>query len=249
MTDFAEAFEMANTWSFTTTLLWNLCSDGYWKRMWVIQECSLARKIRIMYGRGKNVVDWETFIMVLKEPEIQGYRTDEASETNRAEIQDVARSHNEALRKEPHDKVYGFIGLASATINGFPTDYGKTLFEVWKDTMLFKNSDADLSWHDIMRFRKLVQKLLGGPGIAKADEVNQAIWPRLRPGEGIDKRDEQASDRTTPSIPARLIGRINYLGPTTHEIISELKQTAIWRSSINKYLPQYQRAAAREESD
>jgi hypothetical protein len=79
-------------------------------------------------------------------------------------LQTLLDSHQDALCKDPRDKVYGFIGLASDTLEWFPMDYRKSLYEVWKDSVMFKNADTESSRHNIMQFGKLLQKILGGKG-------------------------------------------------------------------------------------
>ncbi|KAM0183703.1 hypothetical protein ACHAPF_000145 [Botrytis cinerea] len=50
--------------------------------------------------------------------------------------------HQEALCKEPRDKICDLVGLAADTI-GCPMDYNKFLIEVWADTMEFWNREAN----------------------------------------------------------------------------------------------------------
>lgn len=115
-------------------------------------------------------MDWKTFIAVLKLIEefdgrvpLRLQKQIELKCTDGHKRYTLLGSHQDALCKDLYDKVYGFIGLASDTIQGFPMDYKKTLFEVWVDTVLFKNSDKGSPQHDIMQFSRLVKKLLGAP--------------------------------------------------------------------------------------
>lgn len=50
----------------------------------------------------------------------------------------LLENHQHALCKEPQDHFYGFVDLATDCIEGFPLDYQKSLFEVWKDTIMYK---------------------------------------------------------------------------------------------------------------
>jgi hypothetical protein len=72
-----------------------------------------------------------------------------------------------------------------------------------------------------MQFGKLVHKILGGKGIASAEEVGQDIFHCKVPGSLIFTSDDRtvSRSRTTFSIQGRLIGRINFVGPTHHKII------------------------------
>jgi hypothetical protein len=152
----------------------------------------------------------------------------------------LLENHQQALCKEPRDHIYGFIGLASDCIEPFPIDYQKSLFEVWKDTVLYRNANYLASHHDIMKFGKLVRRLFGGPDIALEGEVAQDLATRMTLAPV--KRDSL-------HFTARLVGRICFLGPTYHEIIADLKKTAMWKASIHKYTHEQRLPAAMEECD
>jgi hypothetical protein len=166
-------------------------------------------------------------------------------------LQNLIENHQQAICKEPRDHVYGFVGLATDCVEGFPLDYRKTLFEVWKDTLLFKNADRSVSQSDIIKFGRLVQKMLGGEGIATADEISQDLTLRMaQPVEAL--HESQGILPRNPFkllIPGRLVGTIQYFGPSYEEIISDLKKTAGWKASINRHVPVAYRAQVREESD
>lgn len=156
------------------------------------------------------------------------------------QLQNLLESHQQALCKEPRDHVYGFVGLATDCADGFPLDYQKSLFEVWKDTVMYRNRDRHASRHDIMKFGSLVRKLLGGSSIATVDEISQDLTMRmaLRPPR-----------RDSLHFSGRVVGRINYRGPTYVEIIADLKKTAQWKSSVNRYIRKENLPDAMEDSD
>jgi len=241
-----------------------LSNNPYWKRVWIIQEVSLARKIRVHYGNYN--CDWNVFIKALdgKYRETPDFQLEDSvplklqkqldeKYTDGHKLQTLLVSHQDALCKESRDKIYGFVGLATDCIEGYPLDYRKSLFEVWKDAVIFKNGDRAGQQHDIIQFGRVVQNLLGGPKIATVEEVAQDISLRMaQPGRGLILHKEDGVTYKNPAeilIPARLVGRICHLGPTYQEIISDLRKTASWRSSVNRYIPQHQRAHAREESE
>jgi hypothetical protein len=156
-------------------------------------------------------------------------------------LQALIESHRESLCKEPRDHIYGFVGLAVACQEGFPMDYGKSLYEVWKDVITFKNAsqtgegpyiEPDI---DTLAFGKLVQELLGGPRIATAEEVAQDIDRSIALFEP-ETTMIQHFQRGEILVPARVPGRIVHLGPTYQEVMSNLKAMAAWRASINRYL-------------
>lgn len=156
-------------------------------------------------------------------------------------LQTLLENHQNALCKEPRDHVYGFVGLATDCVDGFPLDYQKSLFEVWKDTVMYKNADREATRHGIMKFGNLVQRLLGGEGgIATLDEIRQDLNQRMA---------LSPPKRESLYFSARISGRISFLGPTYHEIIADLKKTAEWKVSIHQHIQPYFLPAAMEESD
>jgi len=165
-------------------------------------------------------------------------------------LQNLIENHQQALCKEPRDHVYGFVGLASDCVDGFPIDYRKSLFEVWKDTIMFKNSERGGSRHDTMKFGRLVQKVLGGPSIATADEIYQDLTLRkAHPGQGSIRHGMDSHNPYELLIASRLVGCIRSFGPTHHSILSDPKEVARWRASINQYIPRVHVAGAMEESE
>jgi hypothetical protein len=214
--------------------------------------------IRIHYGHCN--IGWKTFIGAVQgmdwRPEeslvplkLQKQLDEKYEEGHK--LQNLIENNQQAICKEPRDHVYGFVGLATDCVEGFPLDYRKTLFEVWKDTVLFKNADRSVSQSDIMKFGRLVQKMLGGEGIATADEISQDLALRMvQPVEALHESQGILSRNPFKLlIPGRLVGTIEYFGPSYEEIISDLKKTAGWKASINRHVPVAYRAQVREESD
>ncbi|KAH8598385.1 heterokaryon incompatibility protein-domain-containing protein [Bisporella sp. PMI_857] len=239
-------------------ILYSLCDNPYWKRVWIIQELGLAKKLLVHYGA--YTVDWMTFIK-----KIQSYhdlkeslpvklqkQLDEKYE-NSHKLQALIESHQDSLCKEARDHIYGFVGLAVDCQEGFPTDYGKSLYEVWKDVIRFKNagqsdvleSSFEEPEIDTLRFGRLVLMLLGGPNIVTTDEVARDISPSLE----VHQENGSGLEHGEILIPAQIAGKIVHLGPTYHEVMSNLKAMSSWRASINRYLQDNERPSAREESE
>ena len=237
-------------------LLYTLCDNPYWKRVWIIQEVGLAKKLLVHYGAYK--AEWTTFIKRIQSnykfrdslPVKLQKQLDEKYE-NGHKLQALIESHRGSLCKEARDHIYGFIGLAIDCQEGFPMDYGKGLYEVWKDVIRFKNADQpeEGSYEkpaiDTLHFGRIVQGLLGGPEIATADEVARDLSPPLE----VHQDNGSKLERDEILIPARVSGKIVHLGPTYQEIMSNLKAMASWRASINRCLHEDEQPSAREESE
>jgi hypothetical protein len=150
----------------------DLCERDYWQRLWIIQEIGKARKIEICYGN--EVQSWKSFHVTAQHAtdyfesrpkRLLDQILDKYGDGHK--LQSLLERHEEALCQEPRDKIYGLVGLASDTYAGFPMDYGKGLFEVYADAMLFKSHDqlddegGNKPNYDMMPFSRLVQRSLG----------------------------------------------------------------------------------------
>jgi hypothetical protein len=213
----------------------------------IIQEIGLARKIKICYGT--YLADWGEFIRRLEfigdvlPKKIHKQLERKYEDGHRLEV--LIQSHRDSLCKEPRDHIYGFVGLATDCVDGFPMGYEKSLYEVWKDVIRFKNLDNRSSQLDILSFGRLVQDLLGGKDIATPSEVV----------DDIPRQSETAPRyQTTPwyegllRVPSRIAGRIMAFGPTYEEILSSTQKMTKWRALINSHIEDSQRPDAREES-
>jgi hypothetical protein len=182
----------------------------------------------------------------LEENSIQGHK-----------LQNLLEKYQYALCKEPRDHIYGFVGLATDCVGGFPIDYRKSLFEVWKDTIMFKNADRSASsQHDIMKFGRLIQRLLGGPAIATANEISRDIASGMaHPGRGDrgvilhGTNNVRYNNLSELLIPGRLLGRIEFFGPTFKDIMSIVDKTTEWKIILNRHISKAHLDEAREESD
>ncbi|KAF4625838.1 hypothetical protein G7Y89_g12324 [Cudoniella acicularis] len=237
-------------------LLRTLCDSPYWKRVWIIQEVGLARRLVVHYGTYKT--EWSTFIQSIRTSEelqdslpVRLQKQLDEKYSNGHKLQALIETHRDSLCKEPRDHIYGFVGLAVDCQEGFPMDYGKSLYEVWKDVIRFKNASQPEEGSDtgpdidILYFGRIVQELLGGPGIATAEEVVRDISPLLE----VNQDGESRLQRAEILIPARVSGKIIRLGPTYQEVFSNLKAMASWKADINRYLFMDELPSAREESE
>ncbi|KAB8298739.1 hypothetical protein EYC80_000914 [Monilinia laxa] len=218
--------------------LMKICLNEYWSRLWIVQEIGKARKIIISFGF--EVIDWQRFVETITLPWPQTMETVEQIEG--------PVNHRQALCQEPRDKIYGLIGLATDCYAGFPMDYRKTLYEVWKDTILFKNSDTEVPQGDILKFGKLVRDSLGGPRITTMKDVAEDAFMKM-PQKGDLGRSPKENNPTVLKIPTRLVGRIVHLGPSYEQIITDLSKTADWRLNIQRHLSHNVQARVQEESD
>jgi hypothetical protein len=136
-------------WKMSTVdQLKDLCERDYWSRVWIIQEIGLASKLQVVCG--KYQFPWDSLDRVLKvvgpymptlvaslgwlQPRPQG---------DSVTLQSLLSKFETSLCKVPHDKIYGFSGLASDWAEaGIPIDYNKSLLCLHGDVLSFYSDRA-----------------------------------------------------------------------------------------------------------
>jgi hypothetical protein len=110
-------------------VLRTLAENPYWRRVWIIQEVGLARKILVHYGTVQR--EWSELIKrfrfnsetqdslpVKLQKQIDGKYEDGHK------LQALIENYRDSLCKESRDHIYGFVGLGVDCQGGFPIDYG-----------------------------------------------------------------------------------------------------------------------------
>lgn len=220
-----------------------ICSRDYWQRVWIIQEIGKARRIKIFVNQ--LTTDWDRFIATIKGfPGIANSVPLKLADGlldrygNGHKMHTLLEQHQGAICKDQRDKIYGFVGLAIDYDARFPMDYCKNLFEVWKDTVIYQNKNRMAQTFRIMEFARLVDRLLGGPGLS----LQAASRRRLNDDLALD-------DPGVITIPALVSGMIVHIGPTCEEMISKLEKVDEWTSSIKDYCIEGRLRNAYEEND
>jgi hypothetical protein len=214
-------------------LVKELRSDGYWDRLWIIQEIGRARKNIVCFGT--SAMDWNAFIEMIT-PSKSSFdgplrldRLVKEKYTGSLTLQKLLQDHRKASCKEPRDKIYGLIGLAADAFQ-FPMDYNKSLLEVWTDTMVFLNAQGSLRECDIIPFGSLVKSLLIGNN---PEPLQQALRPHELQLDSLYIIGETKSDWVF-ELPAVVVGCIREVGPSTDEIISSLRKADGWAGEVQQ---------------
>jgi hypothetical protein len=244
---------IAYSWGFSLPLAKaeQLYCDDYWDRVWIVQEIGKARKIRVCISRGE--VPWDVFIQELKEyiDKVKEVRPDRLVRKNNGKagplnlekqlqekyrrghtLRELLENYQTSVCKDPRDKIYGFIGLA-VDARGFPMDYQKSFWEVWKDTMRFANKHGMISsGSDIIRFGRLVKRLLGDSSVVTKDVVAQesaesAFLAHL----------PVFDDQDLFNLSGYVAGMVICVGPSPEEILSKLDAEDEWREQIQQNFP------------
>ena len=225
-------------WIFEEATLYLLGDCGYWNRLWVIQEIGKAADIEICYttnlsspsadkpatvdGPRFHFISWVEFITKISALKGMNLRAGvfrlHHQLTNKSRgshtLRSLLETHHMALCKNPRDKVYGLAGLAEDCY-GFPVDYGKSLFEVWTDTLKFLQDSGQVK-EDLPGLAGIMMNALGGPS-------------EVMPPPGL---------KTNLELELRLvlIGTVANIGPTPEEIICNLSTGDAWAAKIHKSL-------------
>ncbi|KAG6002043.1 hypothetical protein E4U21_003557 [Claviceps maximensis] len=220
-------------------------SDGYWDRVWILQEIGKARRIHLCFGR--QPVEWETFIAWVRSHDnvedgvgplkLDHLRRDKYDGS--CSLRRLLVNHAGALAKDPRDKIYGLVGL-STDGRGFPMDYNKTLLDVWCDTIHF------MSRHELLpqdcaervHFCQLVRDLLGGE--EKLGSVSGVVCFRDESHPDDRSPDDRSPDERAHmfgsglSFWTQVYGVIVSLGPRTSELSSSLETTDAWDEELQR---------------
>ncbi|KAE9369720.1 hypothetical protein N431DRAFT_414004 [Stipitochalara longipes BDJ] len=215
-------------------MVMELCSDGYWDRLWIIQEIGRARQKEVCFGTMSR--DWNAFIEMATlhnsscEGPLRLNRLLQEKYSGSHTLRKLLQDHQEALCKEPRDKIYGLVGLAADAI-GFPMDYNKSLIEIWKDTMIFMNAQSLLPDSDIIPFGRLVKSLLIGDRLGPLEQTLRPYEPQANSALII----EDSNSPRVFTLRGFVVGYILAIGPSTDQIISSTRKADDWAGKIQQY--------------
>ncbi|KAH7316975.1 heterokaryon incompatibility protein-domain-containing protein [Stachybotrys elegans] len=208
-----------------------LYHDGYWNRLWIIQEIGRARNIKVCFGN--SVLKWNLFIHFITHHNIgsQGpVRLDQQRQkryTGSSTLLQLLEDHKEALCQDRKDKVYGLIGLASDA-TGFIIDYGKSLYEIWTDVMEFMNKHDLFADKDIVEVGGLVKSMLMDANCLPLKQVLRQYAPDTEDTTIITgPQDFKAFE-----LQAAMLGCVIFVGPRPHEIVGNLNKVDKWTEQV-----------------
>jgi hypothetical protein len=162
----------------------DLYQRDYWKRVWIVQEICLAREVIIVCGNTR--VPW-TYVTELRKSRMhcwtqylskgeRGFmrsllaRIDHARETHQKKggciLWTLLESFEESECQEIHDRIYGFLGLASDYYNeGLPVDYTRSVSQLYRDVIefyygIFRKDSSSPHSAQLMKFSEFFRKYL-----------------------------------------------------------------------------------------
>jgi hypothetical protein len=213
----------------------SLPSDDYWRKAWTIQELVKARKIKVCYD--DNEIDWNDFISQNSDGE--GYsegplkiekERQEKYENGHA-LCSLLEAHRSVTSNDSRDNIYAFVGLATDT-TGFPMDYEKTLWDVWRDTVLFANKSKMLRESEILPFGRLVKDMLGGSSVGTPKQIpeEESVVEERKPAV-MNYHDNNPA---VFKLAAYIVGYVVHKGPSPEEVLSSLDAEDKWRGSVQE---------------
>lgn len=228
-----------------------LRTDLCWDRLWILQEIGRATRLRVCFGEDSS--SWEHFMHLIAMHNSDGntgplrldrlLRREKYNDSHT--LKRLLEDHREAKCSEPRDKVYGLVGLASDAAE-FPMDYSKSLYEVWKDTMVFMNEWGLFKEESqILPTGALVKSLLMADHCDPLSQISREHEDRVDSTKLID-------DPKSPLVfhlQAVPLGCIICVGPSASDIISRPSETSRWNSAIQRAFPPDEMAAAHRERD
>ncbi|KAH8898939.1 hypothetical protein GQ53DRAFT_710804 [Thozetella sp. PMI_491] len=210
-----------------------LCVDGYWDRVWIIQEIGKARRIQVCFGQ--MTLAWNEFIEMINLHEdcangaLRLHRQLQEKYNAGHTLRKLLQDHRHALCQEPRDKIYALVGLAQDA-SGFPVDYGKSLLDIWTDTMEFMNRHGRLPTADVIAVASLVKDMLIGADRGPLEQV-------LHPYDVASNSPEGGDEPYGPGVyqlETYILGCVRDIGPTTDDIVGTLSEADRWAGMIQR---------------
>jgi hypothetical protein len=215
-----------------------VCGHIYWTRLWIIQEVTLSRDLRVCIGRHSE--KWETFLESLSHhvKTLAGHQTlrrqigviKNLDQKRRGRLNDESRleklleDFQDAECEKPVDKIYGLLGLAYDCQDGsIEPDYAKSTFDLYTEVLQkFKRIQptskgrSSTAFDRSMRavyFSQLVSSILGHPAHPPRDTGIRIL------------------------VVAAVVGEILDVGPTHVEILDDVIKLKKWKSRHQTHYP------------
>ncbi|KAI0123480.1 heterokaryon incompatibility protein-domain-containing protein [Xylariales sp. AK1849] len=212
-------------------LVMALSENGYWQRLWIIQEIGQAVHIVVGFGSSQPM-EWVEFMHLMNMHNVGNdgpvrldnlrRNVDKGAHTFHRLLYD----HRHAVCAEQRDKIYGLVGLA-ADGNGFPMGYNKPLIEVWTDVMHFVNDRQLVEDSELIRFGALVKSLVMGTDCSPLQQV-------LRPGLSNDTSNptSETRPRSVFGMQGYILGQVVHVGACVTSIIGQLSTVDDWNEKV-----------------
>ena len=172
---------------------------SYWSRLWILQECVLAKELYVYYGSTR--ISWSdlhtaielfphqgaeyVFMISSCVSKIDSYRQGhlpldlhepywEAHRPAREAflLKDLLKSFSSLGCSDPRDRVYGLLALADDTAGRLTVDYNKTLSELFVDLVDLYRGEKDL----LQLAQRFHAYLCGDNELGATSKDTEPVW-------------------------------------------------------------------------
>jgi hypothetical protein len=164
-------------WPVTRYWLYLLTHEEYWKRCWIVQEISMASRIRVVSGR--SALPWHDFLQLVKlykekAPQehnvvdkvlnLESLREARYVDGNSYSLFQLLEQFSDCFCSINLDKIFAFVGIASDCLEGcIILDYSKSPLEIYQELLAFRSHRSLILQDEAIeniRFAGLVRSVL-----------------------------------------------------------------------------------------
>jgi len=213
-----------------------VCGHLYWTRLWIIQEVTLSRDLKVCIGRHSE--KWETFLESLSQHALEGDQTlrrqfrviKNLDQKRRGRLNDESRLEKlledfpYAKCENPLDKIYGLLGLAYDCQDGsIEPDYAKSTFDLFIEVL--------------QKFKRIQPTSKGGSSTA-FDRSMRAVYFSQLVSSVLEHPVHPPRDTGIRILViAAVAGEILDVGPTHVEILDDVIKLKKWKSRHQIHYP------------
>ncbi|KAK3897785.1 heterokaryon incompatibility protein-domain-containing protein [Staphylotrichum tortipilum] len=223
-----------------------LRTDPYWGRLWILQEMSVAGQLTVCFG--DQSLSWASFMALISQSSMitrsAPQKLDKLLRKKKYHgthtLRCLLTDHQHAECSNPRDRVYALAGIARNGA-GFPIDYRRSLYELWKDTMEFlARTEQATDGAEALAFGARLKRLL----MADADHTVEASR-----SPGPVNLSQFLIKPPMFRLQAVPVGRVKRLGPYADEVIDSPTAGSEWCSVLAKVFKGTSQSGARREYD
>lgn len=227
-----------------------LRTDPYWGRLWILQELAVAQTLTVCFG--DQSLSWLGFVALASQECV--VRSDGPQKLDRLlrqekyhgahPLRQLLDDHQSAACSEPRDRVYALVGMARNGA-GFPVDYRRSLYDVWRDTMEFlgrteQATDGADDGTDALAFGARLKRQLMADGDHTAEACRSAGPVNL---SQFLIKPAMFRLQTVP------VGRVVRVGPSADEVVASPTAGSEWCSVMAEMFKGNSLSGARREYD
>lgn len=206
----------------TNDVGWQALKDlyhrDYWRRVWIVQEMCLARRVVVVCGatqipwvyitelRKRRMHRWPQYLTQGERDFMRSplSRIDHVRETHQKKgcpLWTLLESFQESQCRVIHDRVYGFLGLASDCSNeDLPIDYLRSVSELYRDVIrfyygVFRNDSSSPHSSQLISFGEFLRSFFEHH--SQLTTSLKSKEPDLKPPQALKQETSVSRDSST----------------------------------------------------